>query len=106
MLRSGTWTSYKEKLRQLSDRLVEAQRPIRIRDAVKWDEQIEAEGLSSRFTRLPEIGPEYYQRKRPLPYAPQTKIDECEAIKCDLEQSIGAQDALGAILHRNCCQYQ
>src|SRR6185436_6938257 len=27
MLRSGTWTSYKEKLRQLSDRLVEAQRP-------------------------------------------------------------------------------
>ena len=48
MLRSGTWTSYKEKLRQLSDRLVEAQRPIRIRDAVKWDDQIEAEVLASR----------------------------------------------------------
>src|SRR5438552_14877352 len=99
MLRSGAWTSYKEKLRQLSDRLVEAQRPIRIRDAVKWDEQVEAEVLASRFTRLPEIGPDYYSRKRPLPYAPQAKVDEFEAIKRDVEQSLGTEDALGAILH-------
>lgn len=106
MLRSGTWTSYKEKLRQLSDRVVEAQRPIRIRDAVKWDEQVETAVAASRFTRMPEIGPDYYAQKRPLPYPARIKIDEFEAIKSDLEQTIGLEDPLAAILHRNCCEYQ
>ena len=44
--------TYRETVRALSDRLVEAQRPIRILDSIKWDESIEqgffAAGAASR----------------------------------------------------------
>src|SRR5262249_27065570 len=43
---------------------------------------------------------------RPLPYDPRVKIDEFEAIKLDVEHSIGAEDSFASILHRNCCEYQ
>ena len=34
-------TAYESMVRALSDRVVEAQRPIRILDAIKWDEDVE-----------------------------------------------------------------
>jgi hypothetical protein len=33
----GPWRSYKERLARLAQRLVDAQRPIRILNAIKWD---------------------------------------------------------------------
>ena len=34
------WVTYKEKLKNLATRLVEAQKSIRLLDAIKWDQQI------------------------------------------------------------------
>ena len=34
-------TAYESMVRALSDRVVEAQRPIRILDAIKWDDDVE-----------------------------------------------------------------
>ena len=42
---------YRETVRGLSDRIVDAQRPIRIREAVKWDDAFE-ERVSVRKSRL------------------------------------------------------
>jgi len=106
MHQSGAWTSYKEKVRLLSDRLVEAQRPIRIRDAIKWDDRFEAQVIASKFRELPQIGPDYYVSARPLPYDPAAKIAEFEEIKRDVERLIGGEDAIGGILIRNCSEYQ
>ena len=53
----------KEKIRQFSQRVVDAQRPIRIREAVKWDDQIEAQVVASKFKQLPDVKPEYYAEK-------------------------------------------
>src|SRR5689334_2680417 len=89
MKQSSAWTSYKEKVRQLSGRIVEAQRPIRVRDGIKWDEQIEAQVIASKFKQLPEVGPEYYAQKRPLPYQPAVKIEEFASIQREVERSIG-----------------
>ena len=106
MRQTVAWTSYKEKVRQLSLRLVEAQRPIRIRDAVKWDDQTESRVIASGFKHMPEIGPDYYKTERPLPYAPEEKIGEFEAIKRDVEREIGPEDDIAKILVRNCGEYQ
>ena len=56
------WTTYKEKIRRLSQRIVDAQKPIRVLDAIKWDPAIEAELKKSKFKHMPKIGPEYYAK--------------------------------------------
>ena len=40
------WATYKEKLKQMSERLVEAQKPIRLIEAVRWDQKADAKGDS------------------------------------------------------------
>ena len=99
------WTSYREKVRQLSDQLVEAQRPIRIREAIKWDDAIECQFFATRCKELPPITPEYYQRRQ-LPFQPEAKKEQFLAIEKRIEESLGATDAIGAILLRNCREYR
>lgn len=97
---------YRQRLAELSARLVDAQRPIRVLDAIDWDEAIEAQVVASDFTRLPEVDADYYQRRRPLPYDARDKIAEFAAIRRDVTDQLGAADELGAILARNCAEYQ
>ncbi|MGH7139495.1 MAG: flavohemoglobin expression-modulating QEGLA motif protein [Pirellulales bacterium] len=95
-----------EVLRRLSDRIVEAQRPIRVREAVKWDDAIEAKVLASGLQELPDVGPEYYASARPLPYDAEEKIAEFGELAREAETTLGRQNPLGAILARNCREYQ
>src|SRR5918992_3556970 len=55
MAQAGAWTSYKEQVRHLAGRLVEAQRPIRIREAISWDDEVESRVIASRFKELPQV---------------------------------------------------
>ena len=48
-------TPEQQKIRALSDRLVALQQPIRILDAIKWDEAIKAEFFKNNFQQLPNI---------------------------------------------------
>jgi uncharacterized protein (TIGR02421 family) len=97
---------YCNTVRRLADRVVDAQRPIRVREAIKWDDAIEAKVFASGFEELPQAGPDYYARRRPLPYDPQAKIAEFAALEHEVEQTLGADDPIGAILARNCREYQ
>ena len=42
----------KEKIRALSDRLVTLQKPIRILDAIKWDESIKEDFFKNNFEKI------------------------------------------------------
>lgn len=95
-----------EAIRRLSDRIVEAQRPIRVREAVKWDDAIEAKVLASGLQELPDVGPEYYASNRPLPYDAEAKIAEFGDLVREVETTLGRHSPLGAILARNCREYQ
>lgn len=106
MAASVAWTSYKEQVRQLADKLVELQRPIRVREAIHWDDEIERSVLSSGFKQPPATDRNYYQSKRPLPFDPQVKLDEFDRLKAQIERQLPADDPLAAILLRNCGQYQ
>ncbi|RMN85045.1 hypothetical protein ALQ56_04657, partial [Pseudomonas syringae pv. papulans] len=56
---------YQQTIRALSDRIVVAQTPIRILDAVKWDENVRKEFLAAKGKALPAVDRAYYEN-RPL----------------------------------------
>src|SRR4051812_3282205 len=98
------WTTYKEKIKRLSQRVVEAQKPIRILDAIKWDSSIEHELKKSRFKAMPKVGPEYYLRNE-LGFDPVKKTEELTDIIKDIELSLGVEDPVGRLLKEMAEEY-
>jgi uncharacterized protein (TIGR02421 family) len=96
---------YRQAVRALSDRLVEAQRPIRILDAIKWDESIERGFFAAHGKALPPVTSDFYQ-SRPLPFEPDAKLEELNAIERDVRRQLGRADAPGEILARMCDEYR
>jgi uncharacterized protein (TIGR02421 family) len=94
-----------QRIRHLSDRLVEAQRPIRILDAVQWSDAVEETFFDRDAQELPAIGPDSYQR-RPLPFVPHAKLEELRDIEQDVRRQLGTHDAPGQVLLRMCQEYR
>lgn len=92
------WTTYKEKIKKHSLQIVEAQKPIRILDAIKWDHSIEADLRKSKFKHMPKIGPDYYEEKNPLSFDANKKKEEFKEIIRDTEAGLGADDAIAKLL--------
>lgn len=97
--------SYRNTLRALSDRIVEAQKPIRVLDAIKWNSSIKEEFFKNNCEELPKINEEYYQ-KNPLPFDPQKKIEEFYALERDIRKEAGQFSSVGTIMQRICREYR
>ena len=95
---------YKQVIRDLSDRVVNAQRPIRILDALKWDDEIEEEFFKAKFKQMPKVTAEYYT-KNPLKFDPEAKMDEFNEIERDIRRDLGQFNPIGNILQRMCREY-
>ncbi len=52
---AGPWRSHKEIIARLATRIVEAQRPIRVLQSIRWDNTIEEQFLKSRARELPKV---------------------------------------------------
>jgi hypothetical protein len=89
----------------LSDRLVEAQRPIRILDAIKWDDAVEEAFFAKDAKELPPVTADYYA-KRPLPFDPDRKRTEFQTIERDIRRQLGPYNAAGQIMSRMCEEYR
>jgi uncharacterized protein (TIGR02421 family) len=98
-------TAYESTVRALSDRLVEAQRPIRILDAIKWDDDIERAFLAKEGRELPPVTREYYLA-RPLPFDPEDKTKEFLDIERDIRRQLGQFNSAGQIMARMCREYR
>src|SRR5437588_7135687 len=98
-------TAYESMVRALSDRLVEAQRPIRILDAIKWDDDIERTFCEKGGRELPTVSRDYYQ-SRPLPFDPEQKLHEFHLIERDIRRQLGEFNAPGQIMSRMCQEYR
>jgi uncharacterized protein (TIGR02421 family) len=105
----GRWgrplSTYESLIRSLSDRLVEAQRPIRILDAIKWDDAIERAFFAGGCRDLPPVTRDFYS-SRPLPFDPDQKRLEFLAIERDIRQRLGKYNAAGQIMTRMCEEYR
>jgi uncharacterized protein (TIGR02421 family) len=99
------WATYKEKLKQFSERLVEAQKQVRLIDAVKWDPKILEDVRKSKYRELPKVNVETYEGI-PLGYDPDQKIQELDDIVGDMTRDIGPEDPLVRILISSCREYQ
>ena len=65
-------STYLTEVKALSDRIVKAQQPIRILDAIKWDDSIKQAFFKNKCKELPDVKIEYY-RNRPLGFDPAEK---------------------------------
>jgi uncharacterized protein (TIGR02421 family) len=98
-------TAYESMVRALSERLVEAQRPIRILDAIKWDDEIERTFFANGCREMPPVTRDYYLT-RPLPFDPEQKLHEFHAIERDIRRQLGEFNAPGHIMARMCEEYR
>src|SRR5678815_663804 len=76
---SGPWRSYKEVVSQLAGRIVEAQRPIRVLNAIRWDDSVEEQLRKSRYREMPTV--DYGAIE--LGFDPRAKEEEFESIARD-----------------------
>ena len=98
--------NYLELVRELSDRIVEAQRPIRVLDAIKWGSSVRRDFFASDCKRLPEVDATYYQYKSPLEFEPAAARDQFHQIERDISRKLGQLNPLATIMRRICREYQ
>jgi hypothetical protein len=98
-------SAYLERLKALSTRLVQLQRPIRILDAIKWPTEIETRFRAAGGRELPALDADFYQRQK-LGFDPDTVFRALTDLKSDIRRQLGRGDALGQILQATIDQYQ
>lgn len=105
MLNVDALTDEQKIIRALSDRIVAAQKPIQILDAIKWTPSIKQAFFDSKFKALPEIDAGYYQNI-PLRFDPEEKLREFHAIEHDINKKLGQFSGIGSIMLRTCREYR
>jgi hypothetical protein len=102
---AGPWRSYKEIVAQLAGRIVEAQRPIRVLQSLRWDNAVEEQFLKAKGRELPKVDAEYYAANE-LGFDTRAKNDEFEAIARDIDRELGEEDAVGQIMTTTALEYR
>lgn len=102
---TGGQEKYKLVVRELSDRLVEIQRPIRILDAVKWDVSVQEAFFAADCRELPQVDAGYYDRANPLGYDPEEKRQQFADLERDIQRQLGTVNPVGLLMRRMCREY-
>ena len=97
--------AYRDTVRKLSDRIVAAQKPIRILDAIKWDAGIKQEFFANGCRQQPRVDAAYY-RDRPLGFDAEDLGHELHAIERDIVRQLGQFNPVGKMMGRMCREYQ
>ena len=96
---------YQTIVRGLSDRIVEAQTPVRVLDAVKWDDATRQAFFAAKGRELPQIDRAYYEG-RPLAFDSSAKKQEFQDIERDITRQLGQFNPVGQIMRRMCKEYR
>lgn len=101
----GPWRSYKEKVASLADRVNEAQRPIRVLNALKWESSVWDTFRKSRFKDMPKVDAESYA-KVDLGFDPRARMADFQELAEQARRELGGDDAIGRILRATCLDYR
>ena len=96
---------YHAVIAALSRRLVTAQQPIRILDAIQWDDSLKQKFFAANASHLPAVDADYYRAQRPLRFDIDGKRQELHAIERDIMRQLGQLNPVGAWLRRTCREY-
>lgn len=102
---NDTLGEYEAAIHELSERIVAAQKPIRILDALKWGPEVEKYFFEHKFKKLPEITAEFYTKNNPLTFDPAKKIEEFHDIERSIRRKLGQYSGVGSIMTRMCYEY-
>lgn len=91
-------------IRDISDRYLDLQRPIRVLQSVKWDDTVEAAFLADDSVQ-PPVDREYYAA-RPLSFDPAELRAAFAGLAVEVAHRLGADTPVGQLLSRGCQQYQ
>ncbi|MBB1520027.1 flavohemoglobin expression-modulating QEGLA motif protein [Aquipseudomonas guryensis] len=105
MSRRKTPDDYHSTIRALSDRIVEAQTPIRVLDAIKWDDSIRQGFIKAKGKQMPAVDRSYYD-SRPLSFDSTAKKLEFQNIERDITRQLGQFNPVGQIMRRMCKEYR
>jgi uncharacterized protein (TIGR02421 family) len=96
------WKSIKEEIRDLSQRIVTAQKPIRILDSTKHSSQFVDAFIKSKFKEIPKVeGPLY----KNISWDINEKIKELQQISSDCDKLLGSTNPLGELLKKIIYEY-
>jgi uncharacterized protein (TIGR02421 family) len=93
------------QIRELADRLSAAQRPLRILEAIRWDERVEQEFFAAGARRLPPVNRDWYHN-RPLPFDPDTLREELRSLQREITRRVGRSHPAGRMMLRLCDESQ
>jgi hypothetical protein len=93
---------YEQAIHELSERIVAAQKPIRILDSIKWGPKVEEYFFSHHCKKLPNINQDYYAA---LNFDPVKKIQEFREIDHSIRRKLGQYSGVGSIMQRMCYEY-
>ncbi len=96
---------YQEVIRELSERIVVAQKPIRILDAIKWSPEVQEHFFKHKCKKLPHVNTDYYTQQNPLQFDPQQKLEEFYEIERSIRRKLGQYSGVGSIMQRMCREY-
>ncbi len=97
-------SDYLDTIRVLSDRLVATQQPIRVLNAIAWDDSIRSEFFASGCRREPAVDVDYY-RGRPLSFDSVETSRAFRELHDEIEKRLGPRDPAAGIMMRMCREY-
>lgn len=91
-------------IQELSKRIIDAQRNIRILDQIKWDDKVKKDFFRHKGQKLPCVDAAYYLGK-PLPFDAVEKMEEFRLILRDTQNQLGQYSPITRLIKRQCDEY-
>ena len=98
-------TTYEETVRAISDAIVEAQGPMRVLNAVKWDDEVRAAFFASDCREQPPVDAAWYA-ERDLGFDLDSTRDRFVDIEMQINASLGTTAPIAQLLKQTCEQYR
>lgn len=96
---------YRETVRRLSDRIVAAQRPIKVLGAINWDDRIKEDFFGSGFKEQPKVDHDYYLA-REIKLDPDETRSELLDLEADIAAHLGPLSPAGNLMRFMCEQFR
>ncbi len=93
-------------IHDLSERIVQAQKPLQILDAIKWGPEIRNDFFKHKAKELPKVDADYYKQKNVLRFNIEEKLKEFHDIQHDIKRQLGQFSGIGTLMYRTCLEYR
>ncbi len=97
--------TYEETVRAISDAIVDAQGPVRILNAIKWDDEVREAFFASGLKEQPKVDADWYTA-RDLGFDLDAARDRFLDIELRINTSLGTTSTMAQLLKRTCEQYR